>query len=472
MSISSEMEQTEVSFDIIGSLTERIPQQENVPHDECDDAGGSPLVQTLYEGPRKCGCCINWVDYLPLDADDPSQDVEDELPLVLRHSVTRGEDTSRVSLHSIEVRDPAARAVLFPVFQGLDGLNPSINYLVFHAPFKPFFYRWAEFCDAVDSCAAPGTKAILEKLRDVVKAQLAEAFAIRDELVSNGVISYPYLWTIFQPGEIICGDDGPAGGRRFYYLEELSAWSFPRQETEVFAQHVEYSFGGFGLVESNFFIPHFQGTRPITELVVYPARFVPDSAAARQAAVSRGRKFAALAGVHCKEYGDGSGQCRRVVVDSQGNPMTIRPATQSLRPESRMTRHTGDITQVPPDAPPVGGHVSLGVSRWDDRSPTGRDDCGGEFSPVRRRGRDFSPVEPRRRPRSPPRRRPLPPMPPARFAPQDYTSRGGESEEGPELDEFHLQLCTNIIEGFCLKNRRWRTYKMGPQPNLMASHIF
>ena len=439
MSLSFETEQAEGSFDIIGSLPERTTRRNNVPHAE-GEAGDSPLVQTLYEGPRKCGCCINWVDYLPLNADESGEDGEEELPIVLRHSVSRGEDTSRVSIHSIEIRDPAARAVLFPVFEGFDRLNPSINYLVFHAPFKPFFYRWSEFEQAVDSCTAPSTKAVLEKLHTIVKAELAEAFAIRDELVKNGVISYPYLWTIFQPGEILCEDES-LGGRRFYYLEDMDLMIHPRPELQLFVQYVDY-YARFGFVETDFSIPYFQGTRSIVELPVYPARFVPDFAAAKQSAISRGRRFSALVGVHYKEYAesgsDGVGEknFRRVVIDSQGD-RSFRPVQLPLKPEDKMSRNTKGITQVPLDAPPVGGHVSLRNNRH-DRSPE-RGVRNGDYSPVDRRRR-------RRRTNC------------VRNDPQDYVSR--DDNEDQELDEFHLQLCTHTVEGFCLKNRQWRTYPM------------
>ena len=118
-------------------------------------------MQTLYEGPRKCRCCINWVDYLPANDDVNAESDNENLPLVVRHSVFCGEDTSRVLIHSVDIRDGATREALFPVFKGFDRINASIIYLVFYAPFKPFFYRWSRFKDAVNSCTNPRTKAIL-----------------------------------------------------------------------------------------------------------------------------------------------------------------------------------------------------------------------------------------------------------------------------------------------------------------------
>lgn len=425
-------EQPDNSFDIIDSLPERPSEGSNTSHPP-GATGDSPLVQSLYEGPRKCSCCINWVDYLPANADSDGDDDED-LPLVVRHSVFRGEDASRVSIHSIEVRDSATRDALFPVFEGFDRVHPGINYLVFHAPFKPFFYRWSQFEQAIDSCTAPRTKAILEHLYTTVKAELAEAFAIWDELVENGVISYPYLWTIFQPGEVLCEDVLGGGTPRFYYLEELEDPDLhdSHLDRRLLVQYVDLD-DKFGLIGTDFRIWSFQGTRRITDLPVYPARFLPDYSSVKQAVISRGQKFAALAGVHYKEYASrGSGPSRRIVIDSQGDN-GYKPVLSSLKPREEMNCNTGGITQVPPDAPPVGGHTSLRSRRGDDGSP----------EPEYRRDRGDR--GDRRRNRRLPR---------PRAASPDYLARG-YSEESQELDEIHLQICNDTVGGFCLQKRAW-----------------
>ena len=433
MSSSSEPEQAESTFDFIDSLPQR-PSEEKNASDAETEGGDCPLVQTLYEGPRKCSCCVNWVDYVPANADIDAAE-EEGVPLIVRNSVTRGEDTSRVSIHSVEVRDAAARAALFPVFEGFDSINPSINYLVFHAPFKPFFYRWTRFEEAVTSCAAPRTREILARLHAIVKAELAEAFSIWDELVKNGVISYPYLWTIFQPGEILCEDTWD-GAPRFYYLQEVELFHQPTAEICLHVQHVEYV-RTFNLISTDTWIGHFHGTRPITSLPLYPARFLPDHDSVKKAVIARGQKYCSLAGVHYKEYTSRGedGAARRIVVDSRDDPTRgPRRIWNVLGPHTKLICDTGAITQVPLDAPPPGGHRSL-RARWNDESPEDEDIVG---RPIDRR-RD---VRRQRRPRSPS---------------PDY---GGDDSEGETevLDEFYLQLCTNIVRGFCLKEKEWRAY--------------
>ena len=446
----------ENSFDIIDPLPERASEgtgTTDAPH----ATSNCPLVQTLYEGPRLCSCCTNWVDYLPDNADSDTEDDED-LPLIVRHSVIRGEDSSRVSVHSIEVRDSAARDLLFPVFEGFDQVNPSINYLVFHAPFKPFFYRWSQFEAAFDACTEPRTKAILTQLHTIVKAELAEAFAIWEELVQNGVISYPYLWTIFQPGEILC--DAPLTGTpRFYYLEELEELeqltpNGSRRDRRIVAQYVGLRYS-FGLISADFYVSPFQGTRKITDLPVFPARFLPDFQSVKEAVMARGRRFAALAGVHYKEYmsgapgGDGATQTRRIVLDGKSGAFD-RPRVHlgPLKGRKDMGCYTGGITQVPPDAPPVGGHISLRMkNRRRDRSRGSSSEGSPERDyPHGRRDRH-------RPPGRPPRPIDIHTLPEWR----------GSFGPDPELDEFHLLICADTVQGFCLQRREWGTFYQTPE---------
>ncbi|MBE3048263.1 hypothetical protein IMZ48_38320, partial [Candidatus Bathyarchaeota archaeon] len=324
---------------------------------------------------------------------------------------------------------------------------------VFHAPFKPFFYRWSPFEAAFESCTEPRTKAILTQLHTIVKAELAEAFAIWEELVQNGVISYPYLWTIFQPGEILC-DDPLTGTPRFYYLEELEELdqqpNSSRRDRRIVAQYVGLRYR-FGLINADFYVSPFQGTRKITDLPVYPARFLPDFHSVKDAVMARGRRFAALAGVHYKEYesgapgGDGAAQTRRIVLDGKtGAFNTPRVHMGPLKGRKDLGCYTGGITQVPPDAPPVGGHISLKMkNRRRDRSRG----SSSERSPER----DYPHG---RRDRHRPHGRAPRPMD---ILLPDWIG------SFQELDEFHLMICADTVQGFCLQKREWGTLSQIPE---------
>jgi len=166
------------------------------------------LVKELYEGPKKCRCCINWVDETPAGVEidgsdsgssDGSDDEEDEThPLILRRTVMRGEGRTQAHLHSIEIRSRQVRGVLFEVFKGLDGLHPRVKYLTFLAPFHQFFWRWDVFEAAIEKEENPSIRSVLLQLRSIVKRELAEALAVSKELTRNGVIAFKYLVRIYS----------------------------------------------------------------------------------------------------------------------------------------------------------------------------------------------------------------------------------------------------------------------------------
>ena len=300
--LRAKAEPGESSFTLVDPLTEQAsPSDENAPSALIIE--NSPLVHNLYEGPKRCRCCVNWVDQIPAEAeaDSESDDDDDKSPLVIRYSVTRGEDASRVSIHSIEIQDSAARKVLFSVFEGYDSIHPGINCLVFRAPFRPFFYRWEKFEEAIESCKDARTTEILTQLRRVIKPELAEAFKVEKELVANGLISFPYLWVIFRPGELVCQEN--FYGVRFYYIESTADIA-RGPEHRIYTVHVEFNGYRWGLCCDNFSIDSFDGVKKIKDLLVYPARFVDDLEGTKQMLLERGKKYQSLTGVHYKEYPD------------------------------------------------------------------------------------------------------------------------------------------------------------------------
>lgn len=140
------------------------------------------LVQDLYEGPRKCQCCINWVEEAPANLDlSPIKEEDDDEqkgpPLIIRRKVLPGEGKTQADIHSIEIRNAAVRKILCDVFSGYDFITDQVKYLVFLAPFRQFFWRWDKFENAVGAAEDDAVKAILVQLRAIVKVELAEAFA-------------------------------------------------------------------------------------------------------------------------------------------------------------------------------------------------------------------------------------------------------------------------------------------------------
>lgn len=363
----------EDSFSVIERLADAIRVEDDVRIGAEDR---QRLVQDLFEGPKKCQCCVNWVNELPEGVDLDAVKVEDAShPIIVRRRILPGESKAQVAIHSIEVCNPAVRQVLFRVFEGLDGIVPEVRYLVLRAPFRQFFWRWDRFEKAIEDEENEIVKTVLVQIRAIVKPDLAEAFAVAKELVPHGIITFKHLWILFPPGEIVHASDSYS--KHGAFLETTSGRLAPNDNHlyQLTCRFIDWDGYRFGWSTCTRGIRSFRGTMEIADLGVCPERYLPEATQAtlREKCIARGRKFRDLAGLKYKAYVDEEasnkgkkheGQKktveRRIVLDEAGHP-----SRQGRGPEilGNITfppfYRTGLITQAPVDAAPAGGHIPL-----------------------------------------------------------------------------------------------------------------
>ncbi|KXH50197.1 hypothetical protein CSIM01_07421 [Colletotrichum simmondsii] len=410
-SIIDEALKGDEDFSVIERLADaiRIEEDVKISHEDRKE-----IIQDLYEGPKKCQCCINWMDECPhgVDLTEVDKDDEDESgsPLVIR---------------------------------------------------RRFFWRWDRFEKAVAEEKDESVKKILVILRGLVKRELAGAFAVNKELVSHGVITFNYLWILFAPGELIYSADDSHD--RFYILRSCSsrdiaidlslsyiAWGFPAMQ--------------FGTVHEDIPIDNFLGTRSIDSLPAFPAKYLRDFSGMQAKLVERGRKYASLAGTHYKAYhpeGQDPKSELRVMIDPSHRRVYLSAFVDDGRKERLQplfSQYTDLINQSPADSPPPNGiHIPLEeyIDEWDERTRGGRRPM--RHPPPRRVSPYYPPVAPRRR--SPVvietvrRRRSISP---------EFRLRDEDIEENSRkhLTEFHLQLMDPEVDGFDLKEKTWRSFEV------------
>ncbi|KAI8309739.1 hypothetical protein K4K61_001381 [Colletotrichum sp. SAR11_59] len=364
----------DLSFSVIDRLTETIRAEEEVKISQEDR---NAIVQDLYEGPKKCQCCINWMTECPHGVDlaalgkDESDD-DKSSPIIVRRRVTPGKAGSLVTIHSIDIRHAATRKVLIDIFKPYDGIVHDLKYLAFLAPFHQFFWRWEAFEKAIADEEDEQVKKILTILRSIVKRELAGAFAVSKELISHGMITYEYLWTLFAPGELVylnCRFDGD----RFFVLQGYTNNTDP-SKVELWLNYVNCNGDDFGVAVQSECIPRFRGTRPINSLRLYPAKYHDEFHGLQKRLIERGRKFASLIGKHYKAYRpdrfDTPGAEIRVMIDADydrrsggvGAPFGDRDDASVFYQRTQL------IIQGPVDTPPPKGHVPLRRERSGDEN--------------------------------------------------------------------------------------------------------
>lgn len=268
--------------------------------DDLDDEERAKVIRDFFEGEKTCQCCINWVEGLPrgLQDESDSSDQEDEGPLIIIRRKRTGGGANPFSIHAVEIRNKEMRKVLVEVFKGFDGLWPGLSYLTFLAPFRQFYYRWDAFEEAIEKCDNESLRKGLQVLHGVIRSQLKNAFTIGKEMIANGVITIDYLWTLFRPGELVYMQDDDGNDQALHVKSVLAnPWNF-----HLACSYVDFDGVTFGFVESSVQIPHFTGTKQITELNVYPLCHHKDAKVAKERLLLRGERFRDLTGVHYKSY--------------------------------------------------------------------------------------------------------------------------------------------------------------------------
>ncbi|OHE91506.1 hypothetical protein CORC01_13202 [Colletotrichum orchidophilum] len=447
-------------FSVIERLADAIRIEEDIQISQRDR---EEIIQDLYEGPKKCQCCINWMDECPHGVDltelNKDEDEDSGNPLIIRRRVNAGRTGTVISIHSIEIRHAATRKVLIDVFQPYDNIVHRVKYLTFLAPFHQFFWRWESFEKAVAEEKDETVKKILTILRGLVKRELAGAFAVNKELVSHGVITFNYLWILFAPGELIYSADDSHD--RFYVLRSCSSRD---TAIDLSLSYIAWGSGSmnFGTAHEDLSIDNFRGTRSINSLPAFPAKYLRDFSGMQAKLVERGQKYASLAGTHYKAYhpeGQDTQADLRVMVDASHRRVYLSAIIREDRDETLQplfSQYTDLINQSPVDSPPPGGvHIPLEeyIDEWDERPRGGR-------RPLRnpRRVSPYCPPVPPRR-RSPAvieisrRRRSVSP---------EFTRYDADTAEHSRklLTDFHLQLTDPEVDGFDLKEKTWRSFEV------------
>lgn len=213
-----------------------------------------------------------------------------------------------LQLHSIRIQSPLIKAALGPVFRDYQGINTNLERLEFSAPFHGFFYRWTEFVKARPPKGEDGDEASnmarnhFDLLFNIIHAEMSPHLdQASDLVVRNKVVSYDYLWTLFEPGtEVYTSIDGQDR------LCQLSAGRYVEMPGVRFydlsCRFVDTDGTKFGFASTSIKIGSFQDVKPIEDLNVLPSYLHSRIHDIRAGLLDRGRKFEALNGCRHKAY--------------------------------------------------------------------------------------------------------------------------------------------------------------------------
>ncbi|KAF4633671.1 hypothetical protein G7Y89_g4442 [Cudoniella acicularis] len=261
-----------------------------VPRAKVSTTGMKCKAKDFY--PNKDG---EWTQDYPFFIQEAAEDDETAQYAILKRNEKSSDTRKKLSLHSVVVQSPLIKKVLGKVFKGYAGITTELERLEFEKPFEPFVHRWERFRIARYEETDLETKEHLELLWDVLEKELRLTLAKQRDLVSNGVMTYDYLWTLFEPGTLVFMEAGDVErvvrADSYYYSAHCNTFNLD-------SRFVEWAGTEFGMERDSSVISGFQGTKKITDLPVYPLAYHPETTEVQQRCIARGRKWQS----HCK-YG-------------------------------------------------------------------------------------------------------------------------------------------------------------------------
>jgi hypothetical protein len=321
-------------------------------------------LKQLYSGKEDKKGRFQWQNTIPKDIGEAAENDKTAKWALLVRNVKVYNDPRRVlSIHSIVVQSPLLKKLLMSVLKGYPGVTVGLNRLEFEGKFEPLIHRWAELQEAISKLSdetgdqpavevpakcngveeqeasrklgeeaevqqpaeavAEGngvddqeatsqlekeaedrrtTKAHAELLQEVLVKEFKTLIDSSQDMKSKRVMTYEHLWTLFQPGStVFTRQDGQESAMTL--VESRYAMDAKGNPCYcVTSKYVDWDGSKFGTTKMNLLIYPYNGTRPISSLLVYPLEYHPDGTALRERLIARGTKAEQLAGPNYRAY--------------------------------------------------------------------------------------------------------------------------------------------------------------------------
>ncbi|KAL2067513.1 hypothetical protein VTL71DRAFT_1938 [Oculimacula yallundae] len=292
------------------------------PKDVVPTLGMKCDLKNLYQKEDERGRA-SWTDKYPEDLDEAAENETTARYAILVRNKKSFDPRKKLELDSIVVQSPLLKQVLTKVLKDYPGVTPSLNRLIFQAPFNSFVHRWTQLVAALEEQEDGETKDHIQLLYTVLEAELRDTIAAKADYIKNKVITFEHLWTIFQPGTTLYSEEwGRHCGSKF---SNGSYYEHPKYGPcyGVNTQKVDWDGDKFGYASNQHIILAFGGTRPIASLEAFPLSFHPEQKKIKAELLKRGKLFEHYHGYHYQAYKafaigkDMCGNDIKVTVDSR-----------------------------------------------------------------------------------------------------------------------------------------------------------
>lgn len=122
-------------------------------------------------------------------------------------------------------------------------------------------------------------------------------------LLEDGEITYPLLWALFRPNEMLITEcPGTRRPRGIQYDAGEFGVERGMSRFQLQARHLDFDGERLGEVSARYNIAKFAGRKRIQNLAIFPLRYHSSPSDVQRQLVHVGRRFLGLQGIHCRYY--------------------------------------------------------------------------------------------------------------------------------------------------------------------------
>ncbi|TVY55108.1 Fidgetin-like protein 1 [Lachnellula cervina] len=413
---------------LVTALT--APSKESNGTENVPDVGMECDIKNLYQKEDARGR-TTWTDKYPDNLDEAAENEITARFAILVRNKKSFDSRKKLEIDSIVVQSPLLKKVLSKVLKDYPGVTTNLKRLIFQAPFNPFVHRWTQFTAALEEQEEGETKSHLQLLHTTLEAELKDTIEAKNDFVKNKVITFGYLWTIFQPGATIYTKEWDRHcGSKF---SQGSYYDHPKYGPVygLNCQKVDWDGDKFGYANCHHVVTSFAGTMSISALDAIPLEFHPEQKKIRAQLLKRGKLFEHYHGYHYKSYKSfaiGKNMCgqdikvtidSRIIIDTHAygkfNPNSVGHL-QALKMKSK--------ADTPEDSDEEDNDSEYDDDDDDDEEEEEYDDD---------------------------------------YDQQNHRSTHNAAATGTDtkliaLSEDHLLHCSSLLKGYALKTKRWLSF--------------
>lgn len=400
--------------------------------DDNTEPGSLTEYKPFYEHKNKEGR-TEWTIEEPADIADPVEGKATAKYAFLVRFKKSYDTRKKYDIDSVIIQSPLLKEQLGQALAGYPGITTSLDRLTFQAPFRPFVHRWQRLTDLLESTKTANTLAgeHLKLFLDLLYTELKQAIDAKVDLVKNGVITFEFLWTLFEPETLVYGEE--YGQERVWELvsatDAVTQGGTPFLSLSVWS--VDFDGSSFGRKHKNLAIYYFEGTAKITGLDYKPLEALPNRWDTATTVIERGKLFESFAGYHYQSYTGvalGYSRCGMIRHNISSRVIVDCEAHNRLLPN-----HAVNLNSLGKEGKPFTfwGEEETSIRVQPEPSNT----VAGNFTPAPRSRRGWARMVPHLR-------TPSPVEPPDKSAQRPLTTK-------------ELLLSAPYVRGFALKSKTW-----------------